>query len=104
MQPSAIAAQNGQHAVPLVWLKPAVFVGSIIPLIVMVIRCKRHEFTDPIAQLLNQAGMLALIFLIATLACTPLKLITGWTWPLRLRRMLGLFAFFYALFHFQVYL
>ena len=88
---------------PLPWLKPAVFVGSLIPLAVVVYRCTHDNVPDRIALLLNTTGLLALILLMATLACTPLKLITGWTWPLRLRRMLGLFAFFYALFHFQVY-
>jgi sulfoxide reductase heme-binding subunit YedZ len=88
----------------LPWLQPAVFAGALTPLAVMIVRCRRQELTDPIAQLLNQAGLLALILLIATLACTPLKLITGWTWPLRLRRMLGLLSFFYALFHVQLYL
>jgi sulfoxide reductase heme-binding subunit YedZ len=59
---------------------------------------------DPIADVLNRVGLLALICLIASLSCTPLKLMTGWTWPMRLRRLLGLFAFFYALLHFCIYL
>ena len=37
------------------------------------------------------------------MAATPLRLVLGWSWPLRLRRMLGLFAFFFALLHFLVY-
>jgi sulfoxide reductase heme-binding subunit YedZ len=39
----------------------------------------------------------------ASLACTPLKILTGWTWPIRVRRMLGLFAFFYASLHLLTY-
>ena len=58
---------------------------------------------NPIAEALNQLGLLALVFLIASLACTPLKTLSGWTWPIRIRRMLGLFAFFYALLHVTVY-
>src|SRR5439155_1568028 len=45
----------------------------------------------------------ALVFLVAALACTPLKTLFGWTWPIRLRRMLGLFGFFYGLLHVSTY-
>jgi sulfoxide reductase heme-binding subunit YedZ len=58
---------------------------------------------DPIAQALNQLGLLALVFLVTALGCTPLKAIVGWTWPMRLRRMLVLFAFFYASLHVITY-
>ena len=40
----------------------------------------------------------------ASLLCTPLKIAGGWSWGVRLRRMLGLFAFFYASLHFLTYL
>jgi sulfoxide reductase heme-binding subunit YedZ len=46
---------------------------------------------------------MALVFLISALICTPLKAIFGWTWQMRLRRMLGLLAFFYALLHVTTY-
>jgi sulfoxide reductase heme-binding subunit YedZ len=52
---------------------------------------------------LNQLGLIALVFLVAALGCTPLKAMFGWTWPMRIRRMLGLFAFFYALLHVITY-
>jgi len=39
-----------------------------------------------------------------TLATTPLRTLSGWGWPIRFRRMLGLFAFFYASLHFMTYL
>jgi len=52
---------------------------------------------------LNQLGYLTLTFLVASLMCTPIKIATGWTWGIRLRRMLGLFAFFYASLHFLTY-
>jgi len=67
-------------------------------------RIYRHRLgANPIATALNQIGLLALIFLIASLSCTPLKIAFGWTWPLRVRRTLGLCAFFSALTHFSVY-
>ena len=87
------------------WLKPAVFTGGLVPVATIVLRGIRSELgADPIAQALNQLGLMALVFLIATLACTPLKTLTGVTWPLRIRRMLGLFAFFYVLCHFAIFL
>ena len=43
-------------------------------------------------------------FLLITLAVTPLRQLSGWNWLIRFRRMLGLFAFFYALLHFTTYL
>jgi methionine sulfoxide reductase heme-binding subunit len=46
----------------------------------------------------------ALIFLVASLACTPARRIWGWTWPVRIRRELGLLAFFYASLHFLTYI
>ena len=58
---------------------------------------------DPIAALTHGTGEWALRLLVATLAITPLRLISGGNWLLRLRRMLGLFVFFYALLHFCVY-
>ncbi|MFT3925535.1 MAG: protein-methionine-sulfoxide reductase heme-binding subunit MsrQ [Myxococcales bacterium] len=88
----------------LAWLKPGVLVGSSIPLLDLVLRASRGELgANPVSEALNRLGLLALIFLIASLACTPLKLF-GWATPMRLRRMLGLLAFFYASLHFGVYL
>src|SRR5438067_810907 len=51
----------------------------------------------------NELGLAALIFLIASLACTPARRAFGWTWPPRIRRELGLFAFAYAMLHVSVY-
>ena len=90
--------------VPLPWLKPAVLTGSLVPIAAILMRASAKTLgPDPIAQALNQLGLIALVFLIAALACTPLKAIAGWTWPMRLRRMLGVLAFFYALLHVITY-
>jgi len=89
---------------PLPWLKPAVLTGALVPIAAILLRAWRQELgPDPIAQALNQLGLIALIFLVAALVCTPLKAILGWSWPMRLRRMLGLLAFFYALLHVLTY-
>src|SRR5215469_3129773 len=48
-------------------------------------------------------GMMTLIFLILTMAVTPLRKVTNWNWLANLRRMLGLYAFFYACAHFLLF-
>ncbi len=89
---------------PLPWLKPALLTGGLFPFAVVVFRAARGELgANPIATALNQFGLLALLFLLASLACTPLQALVGWTWPMRVRRMLGVFAFFYATTHLLTY-
>lgn len=89
----------------LPWLKPGVLIGGLVPLLVLGWRAALGVLgADPVAIALNQLGLLALIFLLASLAATPLKIVCGWTWPIRIRRMLGLFAFFYAVVHLSSYI
>lgn len=59
---------------------------------------------NPIEFITRSSGTWTLTFLLVTLAITPLRRLSGWQWPNRLRRMLGLFAFFYACLHFTTYL
>lgn len=59
---------------------------------------------NPIAEAMNQLGLWTLILLLASLALTPIKIVTGWTWPVALRRLVGLLAFATACLHFGVYL
>jgi sulfoxide reductase heme-binding subunit YedZ len=87
------------------YLVPAVVTGWLLALAQLGYRLARHQLgANPIATALNQLGLLALVLLVATLCCTPLKLVLGWTWPLRIRRTLGLLAFFSGLLHFALYL
>jgi len=89
---------------PDAWLKPGVLVGALVPLVALAVRAGLGTLgANPIAELLNQFGLLALIFLVASLAATPLKLLLDWKWPLRIRRLLGLLAFFYASLHLLTY-
>jgi sulfoxide reductase heme-binding subunit YedZ len=89
---------------PYPWLKPALFTGALAPLAAIVVRAGTGALgADPIAEALNRLGLVALVFLVASLACTPLKTILGWTWPMRIRRELGLLSFFYALLHVSLY-
>ncbi|MFL5355781.1 sulfite oxidase heme-binding subunit YedZ [Archangium sp.] len=89
---------------PYPWLKPAVLVGGLSPLALLVLGFFQGTLgANPIEHTLNQTGMLALILLVASLACTPLKAVAGWTWPMRLRKLLGLLGFAYACLHFLTY-
>lgn len=90
---------------PVPWLKPGIFLGGLVPLVWIILRARTGTLSaDPIAQIENELGLTALIFLLASLACTPANRLLGWTWPPRVRRQLGLFAFFYASLHFLTYL
>src|SRR5689334_23024890 len=82
---------------PLPWLKPGIFLGSLVPLVSVAVRASMDTLgANPIAQIENELGLTAIVFLFASLVCTPAKRLLGWTWPMRVRRELGLFAFFYA--------
>jgi sulfoxide reductase heme-binding subunit YedZ len=86
------------------WLKPGIFLGALVPLASIVLRAVGGLLNaNPIAQVENELGLSALIFLLAALACTPARRVFHWSWPVRVRRELGLFAFFYASLHFLTY-
>ncbi|AKQ63936.1 Membrane protein YedZ [Myxococcus hansupus] len=89
---------------PYPWLNPALVVGGLSPLVMLAVQGPRGELgPNAIEAALHQTGLLALVLLLASLACTPLRLVAGWTWPARVRRTLGLLAFTYAVAHFLVY-
>ncbi|HWT73030.1 MAG TPA: protein-methionine-sulfoxide reductase heme-binding subunit MsrQ, partial [Oxalicibacterium sp.] len=58
---------------------------------------------NPLEFITWNTGDWTLYFLCMTLAVTPLRRLTGWNWLVRLRRMIGLFAFFYASLHFTTF-
>ena len=92
------------RARPLPWLNPAMWAGAAVPLVETAVAAVRGTLgADVIAVALNRLGLLALVFLVASVSCTPVKLLTGWTWPVRIRRTLGLIAFSYVALHFLVY-
>lgn len=89
---------------PYPWLKRGIFYGGLVPLAYLSLRARQAELgANPIAQIQNELGLTALIFLVAVLACTPARRLLGWTWQMHVRRQLGLFAFFYASLHFLAY-
>lgn len=85
--------------------KPVVFLLLAAPLIGMVAAGFMGELgANPVEKLTHETGEWALRLLIATLAITPLRKLTRINWLARLRRMLGLYAFFYVSLHFLTYL
>ena len=94
-----------RRGTPLPWLKPGIYVGAMAPLAWIVLRAIQGGLgANPIAEAMNELGLTALVLLLASLACTPARLVLGWTWPARIRRDLGLLAFFYVVVHFLTYL
>lgn len=87
------------------WVKTAVFLLALIPLGKLGVAAYLDTLgANPIEKITRTTGYWTLTLLLITLTATPLKLILGWLWPIRLRRMLGLFAFFYGCLHFSTYL
>jgi sulfoxide reductase heme-binding subunit YedZ len=89
---------------PTPWLLPAILTGAAVPLWTLGSGLFQGTLgANPVAEALNELGLLALVFLVASLAATPLKTLTGWNWPIRIRKTLGLLAFFYASLHLVTY-
>jgi sulfoxide reductase heme-binding subunit YedZ len=87
------------------WSKPLLFLLCVVPLGLLVLRAVNNDLgANPVEALTHDTGDWALRFLLITLAVSPLRMLTGKAWPIRYRRMLGLFAFFYAVLHFGIYL
>src|SRR5262249_4183906 len=89
---------------PLSWLTDGVLVGALVPLAVLLYRAAKGTLgADPVEIALNQLGLLALVLLVASLACTPVKILFGVTWPIRIRKRLRLLRFLYASLHLLSY-
>lgn len=85
--------------------KPLVFALCLLPLAWICWDTWQGTLgTDPVARLEHRTGDWALRLLLITLAITPLRRVTGWNKIIRYRRMLGVFAFFYATVHLATYL
>ncbi len=86
-------------------IKTALFISALLPFARLVL----FTFTDrlganPIEFITRNTGDWTLYFLCITLSVTPLRRLSGANWLIRLRRMIGLFAFFYATLHFTTFL
>ena len=85
-------------------IKTGLFALALVPFAALVVA----GFTgglgaNPVESITHTTGEWTLRLLLATLAITPLRHLTGWAWLVRLRRMVGLFAFFYLMLHFTTY-
>ena len=85
-------------------VKAAVFALALVPVAKMAYLTVTQQLVEPIEHITRGTGDWVLYFLCLTLAVTPLRKFTGWNWLLKLRRELGLFAFFYAFLHFMTFL
>jgi sulfoxide reductase heme-binding subunit YedZ len=85
-------------------LKPIVFIAALLPLSQLVLaQLTTGLGANPVEVMTHRTGLTALILLFITLAISPLRKLTGVYWLIQYRRMLGLFAFFYACLHFIIY-
>ena len=86
------------------YLKPSVFILSSIPFLIIVYKIFFNQLgPEPVKEITHHTGEWTLIFIILTLAMTPFKKITKLNFWISLRRMLGLFVFFYATIHMLTY-
>ena len=86
-------------------LKIALFIAATLPFLRLVVYTINDWLgANPVEFITRNTGDWTLYFLCFTLAVTPLRRLTGWNWLVRLRRTIGLFAFFYAFLHFMTFL
>jgi sulfoxide reductase heme-binding subunit YedZ len=89
----------------LQYVKPTVFLLALLPLGRLIWLGSAGDLgANPIEFITRSMGTWTLVFLCLSLAMTPARVITGWTGFIHLRRMLGLFCFFYATVHFLIWL
>jgi sulfoxide reductase heme-binding subunit YedZ len=88
------------------WIaKPLLFACCMVPASLLLWGVFQDQLgANPIESITHTTGDWALRFLLLTLAISPLRRVSGWTVLLRFRRMLGLFAFFYAMLHLLTWL
>jgi len=85
--------------------KVAIFLLCLIPLLRLFWLAFHDDLTaNPIEFVERSTGYWALFMLLCTLSLSPIRLLTGRSWQLQYRRMLGLFMFFYACLHLMTYL
>ncbi len=86
------------------YFKPGVFILSIIPFALIVYKIFYNKLgPEPVKEITHFTGEWTLIFICLTLAMSPLKRFTNIVFWIKIRRMLGLFVFFYATLHLFTY-
>lgn len=84
--------------------KTLIFINSLVPLILLTSDAFFGKLgANPVEFTLRTTGVLTLVFLLITLAVTPLRKYYGWNNLVKYRRMLGLYAFFYGFLHLVTY-
>jgi zinc protease len=85
-------------------LKVCVWAGCLVPVATLAYGWWTDDLTaNPISYITNELGQTTLRLLLLSLALTPLRILFGWGWQMSLRRLLGLFAFFYVCLHLSVW-
>lgn len=103
--PRPTPAPRAPSAARIATFKAILFAACLVPFALYVHRWFGDDLgANPIEAITRASGDWTLRFLLITLAVTPLRRLTGVNWLLRFRRMLGLFAFFYACLHFTTYI
>ncbi|MBV8667229.1 MAG: sulfoxide reductase heme-binding subunit YedZ [Burkholderiaceae bacterium] len=86
-------------------LKAVLFVLALLPFVRLVAYAVADKLgANPLEFITRSTGDWTLYFLCITLSVTPLRRLSNWNWLVKLRRMLGLFAFFYAVLHFTTFI
>ena len=81
-----------------------VFINSLVPIVLLGWDAYHHRLgANPLEFVTHTTGTLTLVFLLISLAVTPLRKMLGLPWLIKLRRMLGLYAFFYGCLHLTAY-
>ena len=86
-------------------IKAGLFVAALLPFLRLVVFVFLDRLgANPVEFITRNTGDWTLYFICITLAVTPLRRLTNWIWLVKLRRMEGLFAFYYAALHFTTFL
>ncbi|AQV95863.1 sulfoxide reductase heme-binding subunit YedZ [Cupriavidus necator] len=86
-------------------LKIALWLLALLPFMRLLYLGATEQFgANPLEFVTRSTGTWTLVMLCLTLTITPLRRLTGWNWLIKLRRMLGLFAFFYGVQHFLLWI
>ncbi len=96
--------KNNPTKKQMTWIKTFIFLVSLTPLVRLVwLGIADNLSANPIEFIERSTGFWALFILLATLTLTPVRLLTGRAWQIQMRRMLGLFMFFYVCLHIVTY-
>jgi sulfoxide reductase heme-binding subunit YedZ len=97
--------QGKNRSAGMVALKIGVWILCLTPLGILTLEFLQDRLgANPIERITHLTGFFGLTFLVAALAITPLRRLSGWNGAIKLRRPIGLFGFFYVCLHFLTYL